>query len=167
MELILEVFKDMIDQLRPSDMVIMSAGVEDPPEGWAKNFKAILDLGVLEQPRLVGLTFHGLENDEREVFEILEYREWAKKLLDSDTDSLRVLFDETWPGTPPAMKSAFGRAKIVALAGLGEHEWKTDNRMDGYKVELKRIGCELMAHYSMNDYMEAMLASRKDTGLQA
>jgi len=156
MQFVFGVMEEMVPQIRPTDIVYLSAGIDDPPEGWAKHFRSILNLGACERPKLVGFGFHGFEDDERELFEIPEVREWTRKLVDEDFGSLRALMDESRVNgrERPLAAQALGRCKLLALAGYGKHEWHSADKGQGYSVTLTLKGNALLTAMARDDCME-------------
>jgi hypothetical protein len=162
--------EDMLDECRPNDIVCLSASVDDPPDGWSKHFCKILEMVPSMRPSVVVLTFHGYDHDPREIFEIPECREWARKLIEHDRNSIRALMDENvirkrmGPMGEAIATGAYGRAKLLGLAGYhAEYIWK-ENKSEGYYLKLNETGSRILKAMLREDMLDLLIESRKSDG---
>ena len=165
-QILVDAFDSLIADVESNDVVFISVGINDPVEEWAKKFRYILDLPLDRRPCIFALGFHGFEEDDRELFEIDEVRNWAKKFVDHDLGAVRALVDEMHTVQRfgrfgyQTVAQAIGRAKLLALAGQGDHIWKNEtSRADGYAIAMHQSAVEILAGFETADRAEKRVLS--------
>ena len=156
----------MLAEVTSKDVVIFNATVRESPAGWARLFRRILEKPPEERPRFVALTVSGYDEDSRELFEIPECRVWARLVVNADIGAVRALFNEAGgpeaggpePGTAEASlaEHAYGRCKLIGLAGYGEFEWNSSNRDEGYILKMSTEGRGLLSTLWHGDLAESI-----------
>lgn len=166
MQLMIAEFEAMIGKMRSTDIVFVSVGIDDSPEGWAKNLQRVLALPTDKRPALLALGFHGYEEDERELFEIDEVRDWARRLVEHDVDCVRALMDEERTAQrgqafAAIAGQAYGRAKLLGLVGHAEYIWKAPgSRAMGYSLVMTESGNKLLSNMERLDALDELLTRR-------
>ena len=166
MELVVATASEMLEQATPEDIVMVSAYVSDPPRAWARHLRRILEKPPSKRPRFVGFCIDGNESDSRELFEISECRSWATQLIGEDVGAVRALFDEMEARFDLVCRAlsekAYGRCKLLGLAGHATYSWDSPDTRQGYTVRMTEGGLELLSEMREVDVAELVAEGVSD-----